>query len=154
MKAVEAAMETLKINKTAELKLNDAPWPGYTYIINQADTSKVLTYSNGGVVLAEFEGKQSQRWVCHSTDGWLGFANDPGESTVFLGYDSPEKGKLHCKAKQHRSYEMFCVRKRPEDGFQLLMKSEGSLRPMGVDKDGSVAMIRYSESWWGFTKIC
>ncbi|KAF3229111.1 hypothetical protein TWF191_001665 [Orbilia oligospora] len=84
------------INNSPEPKLkiltgNDAPWPGSSYIIGYQNTSKVLTYKDGDVVLAEYEGKPTQRWACHARDGWLGFANDPGETTLWLGIGEDER---------------------------------------------------------------
>ncbi|KAK6502953.1 hypothetical protein TWF481_007991 [Arthrobotrys musiformis] len=137
-----------------KLTLNDGPWPGHIYIISYQDTSQVLTYhKEKGVVLQDYDGSHSQRWTCHSKHGWLAFAANPGESTLFLGhYDS----KLRCRATEVQWNEMFCVRKRLKglDGFQVLMRSHDiSLWPVGVHDDSDVAVLRGSEAWWGFTMI-
>ncbi|KAK6521224.1 hypothetical protein TWF506_001449 [Arthrobotrys conoides] len=68
------------------LTLNDAPWPGYVYIISYGGTSQVMTYHDKKVILAEYEGKPTQRWICHSRGGWLGFTNGPGETTFYMGF--------------------------------------------------------------------
>ncbi|KAK6349914.1 hypothetical protein TWF696_006174 [Orbilia brochopaga] len=136
------------------LKGDDAPWPGGTYIISEGNTSKVITNRDGTAVLMDFEpGKTSQQWVCHAKEGWLAFANDPGESTVFLGFYQQGDPKLLCNAPHMKKNEMVCVRKRPDDGFQILMRYDDGLRPLGVKECGNLAMIRHSEAWWNFTKV-
>ncbi|KAF3095469.1 hypothetical protein TWF102_007189 [Orbilia oligospora] len=138
-----------------ELTLNDAPWPGNAYVISYGDTSQVLTYQDKKVVLADYEGKQSQKWICHSKDGWLGFNNEPGETTLFMGYRLVDDQTLLCQTSNHQAQEMFCVRKRPEEGFQVLMRSKKDynfLWPLGKKEDGQLAVIRGSKDWWGFTR--
>ncbi|KAK6351051.1 hypothetical protein TWF718_004225 [Orbilia javanica] len=142
------------VSQTPELTLNDGPWPGHIFIISYENTSKALTYhKEKGVVLEEYNGSQSQRWVCHSKLGWLGFTANPGETTTFIGhYD----WKLRCRFSELHRSEMFCVRKRLKglDGFQILMRAEeDGLWPVGVHEDSDVAVLRGSEAWWGFTMI-
>ncbi|EGX43531.1 hypothetical protein AOL_s00215g267 [Orbilia oligospora ATCC 24927] len=137
-----------------QLTLNDAPWPGNAYVISYGDTSQVLTYQDKKVVLADYEGKQSQRWICHSKDGWLGFNSEPGETTLFMGYTGTDQ-KLVCQTSNHQAHEMFCIRKRPEEGFQFLTRSGKDynfLWPLGKKEDGQLAVIRGSKDWWGFTR--
>ncbi|KAK6534372.1 hypothetical protein TWF281_005695 [Arthrobotrys megalospora] len=140
---------------TPMLTFNDPPWPGSVYVISYGDTSQVMTYQDGKVILADYEGKSTQRWVCHSQDGWLGFTNDPGESTLHMGFDRGDEQKLICRARHPQWDEMFCVRKRPETGFRMLMKSGGDshlLWPLARNSDGRLGVIRGSDDWWGFTK--
>ncbi|KAF3178862.1 hypothetical protein EYR41_000721 [Orbilia oligospora] len=150
-------LQSLRINidtPVDQLSCNDPPWPGHIYVIKYQDTSRVLTYDKGkGIVLAEYKGKSNQRWTCHSKEGWLGFANDPGETTLFMGHYDNKQGKLHCWVNHHLPAEMFCVRKRLEDGFQILGRIGGNLHPVGLDKAGDAAVIRHSEAWWGFTML-
>ncbi|KAK6502951.1 hypothetical protein TWF481_007989 [Arthrobotrys musiformis] len=137
------------------LTLNEAPWPGYVYIISYGDTSQVITYQDQKVILAEYEAKESQRWVCRSIDGWLGFTNDPGESTYYMGYHRHDDQKLICRATHYQKNEMFCVRKRPQDGFQVLMVGDDRpycLWPLSKKEDGQLAVVRGSKDWWGFTR--
>ncbi|RVD88428.1 uncharacterized protein DFL_002614 [Arthrobotrys flagrans] len=136
---------------------NDAPWPGNSYIIGYQNTSKVLTYKDPkGVVLAEYEGKPTQRWSCHSRDGWLGLANDPGETTRWLGVASIDQTDpvLVCQATGiNGSWETFCVMKRPEDGFLVFKRVKERLRPIGTGPDGNLSVRAYWNHWWGFTKV-
>ncbi|KAK6521225.1 hypothetical protein TWF506_001450 [Arthrobotrys conoides] len=150
-----------EINKSSEPKLkiltgNDAPWPGNSFIIGYQNTSKVLTYKGQGVVLAEYEGKPTQRWACHAQNGWLGFANDPGETTYWLGIgDNKETDPLLiCRITGiHGRLETFCVMKRPDDGFLVFKRVKERLRPIGIGPDGSVSVRANWAHWWGFTKI-
>ncbi|EGX43532.1 hypothetical protein AOL_s00215g268 [Orbilia oligospora ATCC 24927] len=135
---------------------NDAPWPGSSYVIGYQNTSKVLTFKDQGVILAEYEGKPTQRWACHARDGWLGFANDPGETTRWLGFDDINKTDplLICWAPNiNGSWETFCVMKRPEDGFLVFKRVDERLRPIGTGPDGSLSVRGNWYHWWGFTKI-
>lgn len=148
-------LQGLKLNidtPIKELSSNDPPWQGHIYVIKYQDTSRVLTYDKDkGIVLAQYEGKSSQRWICHAKEGWLGFSNDPGETTLFMGhYDNR---KLHCWVNHHLPGEMFCIRKRLGDGFQVLARIGQSLHPVGLDEAGDPAVIRHSEAWWGFNML-
>ncbi|KAK6502952.1 hypothetical protein TWF481_007990 [Arthrobotrys musiformis] len=132
-----------------QLSANDPPWQGHIYVIKYQDSSRVLTYGEPeGVILAEYEGKPTQRWICHIKEGWLGFTNDPVETTAYLGHY--QTMKLHCRATHHLHQEMFCVRKRLGEGFQILARFDQSLHPVGIDEAGDPAVVRYSEEWWGF----
>ncbi|KAK6351050.1 hypothetical protein TWF718_004224 [Orbilia javanica] len=131
-----------------ELSSDDPPWQGHIYIIKYQDTSRVLTYNNDkGIILADYEGKTSQRWICHIKDGWLGFASDPGETSLFMGHHN---AKLICAVNHPQAGEMFCVRKRLGDGFQILARVGQNLHPVGLDIAGDPAVIRHSVDWWGF----
>ncbi|KAK6534374.1 hypothetical protein TWF281_005697 [Arthrobotrys megalospora] len=152
---VKTAQNSNSSSKLNILTGNDAPWPGYVYIISHGDSNKVLTYKDKKVIIADYEGKSTQRWVCHSRDGWVGLANDPGETTHFLGFDNPEdkEPKIGCAAVHLNVWEMFCVRKRPEEGFVILMRFKDTLRPMRLNKEGNLIVGRNWDHWWGFTKI-
>jgi len=141
-------------NKMNALTGNDAPWPGYAYIISEGNTNKVMTFSNKSVVLEDYDGKSTQSWVCHSNDGWLGFINDTGDTSSYMGWESDKNPRLICKVPWLKWNENFCVRKRPQDGFQMLMRrGDRALCPLGKDKDGHLAPVKDSKAWWGFTKI-
>ncbi|KAF3280220.1 hypothetical protein TWF970_002970 [Orbilia oligospora] len=142
------------VNAIPELTLNDAPWPGHIFIISYQDTNQVLTYhKEKGVVLQEYDGSHSQRWICHSKSGWLGFTANPGDTTTYLAhYD----WKLRCRDTMINWNGMFCVRKRLKrlDGFQILMRgNDDSLWPVGMHEDSDVAVLQGSDAWWGFTMI-
>ncbi|EWC45537.1 hypothetical protein DRE_05395 [Drechslerella stenobrocha 248] len=154
LKAEKLLTESLNAEQLLLLYGEDAPWPGSTYIISEKDTSNVITFEDKKVILAEYNpGQSNQRWVCHAKDGWLGFTNDPGMSTVYMGYY--EKSKLRCYQSHLLAQEMFCVRKRPEGGFQMLMRDGEKLVPVGRDADKDLAVIKGwgTDAWWGFTKV-
>ncbi|KAK6351048.1 hypothetical protein TWF718_004222 [Orbilia javanica] len=135
---------------------NDAPWPGNSYIISYQNTSKVLTFEDKNVVLAEYEGKATQRWACHSRDGWLGFANDPGDTTRWLGISTSDQADSALVAKAvslSGGLNGFCIMKRPEDGFLILKKVNERLRPIGTGPDGSLSIRSNWGHWWAFTRI-
>ncbi|KAK6351049.1 hypothetical protein TWF718_004223 [Orbilia javanica] len=87
--------------------------------------------------------------------GWLGFTNDPGETTYYMGYISMDDQRLICRDKMHTECAMFCVRKRDEAGFQILMlggKDSLALWPLGTREDGQISVVRGSKDWWGFER--
>ncbi|KAK6361720.1 hypothetical protein TWF730_005434 [Orbilia blumenaviensis] len=144
----------LLVTKPNLLTGNDAPWPGNSYIISYQNTSQVLTFVNNNAVLTEFEGKPTQRWSCHSKNGWFGFANDPGESTRWLGFTKLDDtdAPLRCASFDLNGWEMFCVAKRPDDGFVILARINDKLKPVGAFNNGTLSAQSNWDHWWSFTK--
>ncbi|KAK6533936.1 hypothetical protein TWF281_005279 [Arthrobotrys megalospora] len=135
---------------------SDVPLPGSTYIITEANSSKALTYNgNEGVAMDEYHHHlRNQQWSCHEAEGWLGFAVDPGHSTVFLGYGAwPSPPTLRSGARVQQFNEMFVISKLPEHGYRMIMRDGGGLKPVGRDSDGRLAMVGVSDVWWRFTKV-
>ncbi|EPS41120.1 hypothetical protein H072_4977 [Dactylellina haptotyla CBS 200.50] len=138
------------------LRFNDPPWPGSVYVITEANTTQALTYySDGSVGLTSYQrGTKHQRWTCRERDGWLAFTAEASDSVVFLGYSAwPSGPTMRCTATEEQFNEMFCVRKRSEDGFQVLMRRNNGLRPLGKDGGGTLAVVEVSDLWWGFSKV-
>ncbi|KAJ6257890.1 hypothetical protein Dda_7680 [Drechslerella dactyloides] len=139
---------------TLKLSGEDPPEPGSIYIISEADTSGVITNQSGRIDLTSFGGvpENSQKWVCCRSGGWLGFTNDAGDSTVYLGHDS--RGILICTATWHLPWEHFCVRKRAAGGFEIMVRHWFGLQPLGRRYDGTLLGKReIADTWWSFTKV-
>ncbi|KAK6517123.1 hypothetical protein TWF506_007000 [Arthrobotrys conoides] len=135
---------------------DDAPQAGSTYIISEANSSKALTHDgNEGVMMMDYhKGLMAQRWGCHEADGWLGFTVETGHTTLFLGYSPwPSPATLRCSARNLQYSEMFMVIKLAEDGYQLKMQDGKTLKPVGRDSSGALAMVGTSDVWWRFTKV-
>ncbi|KAK6509843.1 hypothetical protein TWF481_004572 [Arthrobotrys musiformis] len=133
----------------------DVPLPGLVYIITEANSSMALTYNgNEGVVMAEYNKQlRTQKWNCHEAEGWLAFTVDPGYTTLFLGYSPwPSPAHLRCSARTLQYSEMFQVSKLENHGFRMKMKDGSSLKPVGRDSSGALAMVGTSDVWWRFTK--
>ncbi|KAF3191582.1 hypothetical protein TWF106_004287 [Orbilia oligospora] len=147
-KSVDEKPKVLTINR------NDPPQPGSIYIINESTNSKVLTNEGGRVVLTEYNGqpKKSQKWVCQRSGGWLGFTNDAGPDTTYLGHD--HRGILICTATWHLPWEHFNVHKREGDGFEFMVRHWFGSLPLGYRDDGAnLGKREIPDTWWGFTKI-
>ncbi|KAK6509356.1 hypothetical protein TWF481_004107 [Arthrobotrys musiformis] len=133
---------------------NDPPQPGSIYIINESTTSKVITNQSGKIVLTEYNGEpqKSQRWVCQRSGGWLGFTNDAGPDTTYLGHDP--RGILICTATWHLPWEHFNVLKREGDGFEFMVRHWFGSLPLGYRDDGAnLGKREIPDTWWGFTKV-
>ena len=129
----------------------DAPWQGYTYVINKWNSSSVITYNNGSVNLSDYDStKDTQKWTCDCSDGWLGFSYSDGNTTYYLGFDSYEA--LHCTATSQKKWEDFDVRKHPDGGYKVFMRKDEGLRPLGENGDGKLAMVYSTDIKWGFNK--
>ncbi|KAJ6264633.1 hypothetical protein Dda_0782 [Drechslerella dactyloides] len=124
-----------------QLPGDDAPWPGKTYVITDLATPrKALTCggSNSIVDLQPYSGLPSQHWRCHIMDGWFEFANDTDEagSTLYLEYHAQPGhspiGFLQCSKRSTGRSALFCVRKRPEYGFQIMAKHGERLSAVNV----------------------
>ncbi|KAF3156990.1 hypothetical protein TWF569_003911 [Orbilia oligospora] len=147
-KSMDEKPKILAINR------NDPPQPGSIYIINESSTSKVITNEGGKVVLTEYNGepKKSQKWVCQRSGGWLGFTNDAGPDTTYLGHD--HRGILICTATWHLPWEHFNVHKREGDGFEFMVRHWFGSLPLGYRDDGAnLGKREIPDTWWGFTKI-
>ena len=118
------------------LPSSSVPKPGSSFIIQSAETRKVITFHQGRVVLCPIGGHNMTRWQCVENRGWFGF-QDPA-SGMFLGYDKNEE--ICCTMNRQDLWENFCVRQRPEGGYLLLMRHYKSwitvlwneLRPVGI----------------------
>lgn len=97
------------------------PCPGKTYKIHLKGTDKLITVTEGEVVVqspAEAQPGGGWYWVCVEKGNWLGFRNHV--SGRYLGHDG--KLGIHAKATQHKSHEYLCVRHHPDGGYVLLAK--------------------------------
>ncbi|KAK6516634.1 hypothetical protein TWF506_006532 [Arthrobotrys conoides] len=144
----EKNLKVLTINR------NDPPQPGSIYIINESTTSKVITNQGGKIVLKEYNGEpeKSQKWVCQRSGGWLGFTNDAGPDTTYLGHDP--RGILICTARWHLPWEHFNVHKREGDGFEFMVRHWFGSLPLGYRDDGAnIGKREIPDTWWGFTKV-
>ncbi|KAK6536353.1 hypothetical protein TWF281_000592 [Arthrobotrys megalospora] len=140
--------------KGLSINRNDPPQPGSIYIINESTSSKVITNEGGRIILAEYNGepKKSQRWVCQRSGGWLGFTNDAGPETTYLGHDA--RGVLICTATWHLPWEHFNVLKREGDGFEFMVRHWFGSLPLGFRDDGAnLGKREIPDTWWGFTKV-
>ncbi|KAE9970336.1 hypothetical protein BLS_004971 [Venturia inaequalis] len=159
--AGDARQEDEQINEKASPF--SAPWPGSTYMIRSTSpgtAGQVITLLEGQVVLAKPGSRGSTQWDCIEKDGWLGFRNPV--SGKLLGHDEP--GRLRCVVDQHRDWEYFCVRMKPEGGFVLLLRNGGrgeSLWQVGVKvekgkkaHEGKLAKIQNGNGIvWEFIKV-
>lgn len=97
------------------------PCPGKIYKIHLKGTDKLITITEGEVVVrspAEAQPGGGWYWVCVEKGNWLGFRNHV--SGCYLGHDG--KLGLWAKATQHKAHEYFCVRHHPDGGYVLLVK--------------------------------
>ncbi|KAK6363130.1 hypothetical protein TWF730_000579 [Orbilia blumenaviensis] len=139
--------------KVFTINRNDPPQPGSVYIINESSTSQVITNDGGRITLTNFDGdlKKSQMWTCVRSDGWLGFTNNPGHETKYLGHDF--LGSLVCTAALHLAWEHFNVMKREGDGFEIMVRHWFGSLPLGFRGDGRLGKGAVRQTWWGFTKV-
>ncbi|KAI3398883.1 hypothetical protein diail_8392 [Diaporthe ilicicola] len=97
------------------------PCPGNTYKIHLRDTDKVITVTEGEVLLqspSESQPGGGWYWICAEKGNWLGFRNHV--SGNYLGHNG--KTGVQATVKHHKSYEFFCVRHHPHGGYILLVK--------------------------------
>ncbi|KAI9748670.1 MAG: hypothetical protein M1835_001738 [Candelina submexicana] len=129
------------------------PWPGSSFIIRSVESGHVITLLNGHVRLTQPGGHGCVRWECVETEGWLGFRNTV--SGKYLGYDA--KGRLRCSAEQHKKWEYFCARARPEGGCILLMTHWEKLWRVGIMVEQGVEKLAKIEGsdgmMWEFAKV-
>ncbi|KAI9704126.1 MAG: hypothetical protein M1836_006987 [Candelina mexicana] len=129
------------------------PWPGSSFIIRSVESGHVVTLLDGQVMLTQPSAYGCIRWECVENKGWLGFRNTV--SGKYLGHDA--KGKLCCSAEQHKEWEYFCARARPEGGCILLMTHWGKLWRVGIKVEEGVeklAKIEGSDGMiWEFAKV-
>jgi hypothetical protein len=111
---------------------SDIPWPGSTFLIRDISSGHVLTLDHGQVVVTPPGGRgPSVHWACVERNGWLGFRNVA--SGNFLGHNWT--GWLVCAAAQQQGFESFCVRARPDRGFELLMTHWEQLQRVGFHRN-------------------
>ncbi|KAI4135459.1 MAG: hypothetical protein LQ341_005872 [Variospora aurantia] len=122
------------------LSFSLVPWPNSTFVIRCVSSGRVITLLEGQITFTTLPprgcrhhggGGGSVHWACVESNGWLGFLNIV--SGRYLGHDS--KGKLCCSANRHRRWEHFCVRKRPQGGYVLLMRHWDGICCVGVKKE-------------------
>jgi len=116
---------------------SSVPCAGSTFIIRSASSGKLITLLEGQVVLASPGSRGSVHWACVEIIGWIGFRSPV--SGRYLGHDS--HGKLCCTADKHSNWEKFCVRMRPEGGYNLLMTHFDGLFRMGIKVENGVEKL-------------
>lgn len=131
------------------------PCPGKTYKIHLKDTNKVITITEGEVVLqspAEAQPGGGWYWVCVEKGNWLGFRNHV--SGNFLGHNGWLG--LHAKVKHHDAPGSFCVRHHPLGGYLLLTKYPWGeeMRQIGCASDGKTLIQgKIDGSQWMFEEV-
>lgn len=130
------------------------PGPGKTYRIHLKNTDKVITMTEGEVVLqspAEAQPGGGWYWVCVEKGNWLGFRNHV--SGTFLGHDG--KSGLHAKVTHHKSHEFFCVRHHRDGGYLLLVKYPrgDEMRQIGCAPDGKTLVEKKDGVQWVFEEV-
>jgi hypothetical protein len=132
------------------------PWPDSTFIIRSVASGQVMTLLDGQIVLAPLGGRGSIHWECVENKGWLGFRNLV--TGKFLGHNG-KRGGLCCSAGHYQDWEKFCVRKRPEGGYIMLMTHWGDLWPVGMKVEQEVETLAKIENRasdgvvWEFIKV-
>lgn len=120
------------------------PCPGKTYKIHLRHSEKVITITEGEVVLqppAEAQPGGGWYWVCVEKGNWLGFRNHV--SGHFLGRNG--KSGLHAKDPHHKTHGFFCVRPHPHGGCVLLVKCPKELRKIGYASDGMTVVEKEND---------
>lgn len=131
------------------------PCPGKTYKIHLRHSEKVITITEGEVVLqspADAQPGGGWYWVCVEKGNWLGFRNHV--SGRFLGHDG--KSGLHAKVTHHKAHEYFCVRHHPHGGYVLLVKYPWGeeLRKIGYASDGMTLVEKENDCpQWTFEEV-
>lgn len=130
------------------------PWPGHTFVIRDLDSHRMITIVDG-VVRLKFNigGQGGYYWQCVEKNGWLGF-RDPVHG-MYLGHNG--QGRFIAEVKHHRSYEQFCVRKHPKQGYILLTHNSRlggcEMKKMAVAEDGDRLVETTAEgAVWGFER--
>lgn len=130
------------------------PGPGKTYKIHLKNTGKVITLTEGRVVLqspAEAQRGRGYYWACVETGNWLGFRNHV--SGTFLGHDA--RSGLCAHATHHKFYESFCVRHHRDGGYLLLVRyqQDGEMRQVGCTPDGKTLLEKKGGVQWVFEEV-
>lgn len=121
----------------AESRSSLVPWPGSTFIIRSVSSGQVIMLLDGQIILTKPGGRGSIKWKCVETKGWLGFKNEV--SGKFLGHD--KERNLCCNVEQHKGWENFDVRPRPEGGCVLLMTHHERLWHVGMKVEQGVEKL-------------
>lgn len=154
----DAIMTPISSNFDKSPKTNHAPsvpCPGRTYKIHLRNSDKLITITEGEVVLqspAEAQPGGGWYWVCVEKGNWLGFRNHV--SGNFLGHNG--KSGLHAKATQQKAHEYFCVRHHPHGGYTLLVKHPKGeeLRQIGYASDGKTLVEKEKDcTQWMFEEV-
>lgn len=131
------------------------PGPGKTYKIHLKNTEKVITLTEGRVVLqspAEAQRGEGYYWACVEmhVGNWLGFRNHV--SGTFLGHDG--RSGLHAKVTYHQAHESFCVRHHREGGYLLLVRyPRDEMRQIGCAPDGKTLVEKEHGDQWVFEEV-
>lgn len=130
------------------------PGPGKTYKIHLKNSKKVITLTEGRVILqspGEAQRGGGYYWVCVEKGNWLGFRNPV--SGTFLGYD----GELGVEAEMahQKSYESFCVRHHRDGGYLLLVRypPDDEMRQIGCAPDGKMLVKKKDGVQWMFEEV-
>lgn len=135
--------------------VSSVPCPGNTYGIHLKGTNKVISITEGEVVLqslAEAQCGGGWLWTCEEKGNWLGFRNRV--SGRFLGHNG-ESG-LHAEAKQQNALERFCIRHHPRGGYLLLVKYPRGeeLRQIGYASDEKTLVEKEKDgAQWMFEEV-
>jgi hypothetical protein len=128
------------------------PWHGSTYTISDySDSNQVITYysEDGSVKLDSYdETNASQKWECRIKDGWFGFV-EGSDDAYYLGFNSDEI--IVAAASDQQKWEDFTIRQHPSGGYQLWMRKDETLCPVGKNS-GNLKMLHTSDDRFGFTK--
>jgi len=135
------------------------PWPGFTFIIREVPSKRVISLQEGQVVLVESESDdcKSTHWECVENKGWLGFRNPV--SGKWLGHWTDDE--IICSQPDHLGWEFFCARRiSPEGGYVLLMRNgDDELWPVVIRPGHEGAMLAKANKRvgdglvWEFIKV-
>lgn len=131
------------------------PCPGKTYKIHLKDTDKVITITDGNVMLqspTEALPGGGWYWVCVEKGNWLGFRNHV--SGNFLGHDG--LWSLHAKVKRHDMSRFFCIRHHPLGGYLILAKYPwgDEIRQIRSASDGkTLVQVKKDGAQWVFEEV-
>ena len=112
--------------------IDSVPWPGRTYMIRNRASDGVLARENGSLVVKRGMDLTScgWHWACvENEDGWLGFRET--SSGVYLGRD--DRGGFKASASEHRTPQLFDLRRHPGGGYQMLSIRWWTRLRMAVD---------------------
>ncbi|KAL1879192.1 hypothetical protein Daus18300_001771 [Diaporthe australafricana] len=132
------------------------PCSGKTYKIHLGDTKKVITVTEGEVMLqspAESRPGGGWYWVCVENGNWLGFRNHV--SGNFLGHNGKTHG-FQAKVTHHQALEFFCVRPHPRGDFMLLVKYPwgDEMRQVSCAPDGKTVVEKDKDgAQWVFEQV-
>lgn len=131
------------------------PWSGKIYKIHLRNTDKLITLTEGEVMLqspAEAQPGGGWFWVCEEKGNYLGFRNHV--SGNFLGHNG--KSGLHARVTHHKAHEFFSVKHHPDGGLLLLVKYPWGeeMRQIGYASDGKTLVEKEKDgAQWIFEEV-